>query len=93
MERCIGQLKRRFHVLHGEVRVSPEKTCKIIHVCAMLHNICKDRNIPLPPDEDDDDLEGAAGANEDGPANPDVAAPNGRNGQHFRDHIANLYFK
>lgn len=59
----------------------------------MLHNICKDRNIPLPPDEDDDDLEGAAGANEDGPANPDVAAPNGRNGQHFRDHIANLYFK
>lgn len=48
VERGIGQLKRRFHVLHGEVRVSPQKTCKIILSCAVLHNICKDRNIQLP---------------------------------------------
>lgn len=48
VERGIGQLKRRFHVLHGEVRVSPQKTCKIILACAVLHNICKDRNIQLP---------------------------------------------
>lgn len=93
MERCIGQLKRRFHVLHGEVCVSPQKTCKIIHVCAILHNICKDRNIPLPPDDADDDLEDAAGANENVPANPNAAAPDGRNGHRFRDYIANLHFK
>ncbi|WAR28858.1 hypothetical protein MAR_014562 [Mya arenaria] len=27
VERGIGQLKRRFGVLHGEVRVQPEKAC------------------------------------------------------------------
>ncbi|KAG0715304.1 hypothetical protein GWK47_012247 [Chionoecetes opilio] len=26
--------------------------CKIIHVCGMLHNICKDRNINIPVDEE-----------------------------------------
>ncbi|KAK3859062.1 hypothetical protein Pcinc_034785 [Petrolisthes cinctipes] len=92
VERCIGQLKRRFHVLHGEVRLSPEKTCKIIHVCGMLHNICKARNIPLPPDEEEDDVDGAAEPNEDVPANPNAAGPAGRNGHHFRDYIANLQF-
>ncbi|XP_067659984.1 putative nuclease HARBI1 [Haliotis asinina] len=48
VERAIGQLKRRFRVLHGEIRLKPEKAAKVITVCAMLHNICKDRNIGLP---------------------------------------------
>ena len=44
----IGQLKWRFHVQHGEVRVSPPlNVCKIIQACGMLHNICKEQNIPL----------------------------------------------
>ncbi|XP_048879280.1 putative nuclease HARBI1 [Brienomyrus brachyistius] len=34
VERGIGQLKRRFHVLHGEVRLSPAKVCKVITACA-----------------------------------------------------------
>ncbi|KAG0723492.1 hypothetical protein GWK47_042635 [Chionoecetes opilio] len=28
--------------------------CKIIHVCGLLHNICKDRNINIPVDEEYD---------------------------------------
>lgn len=48
VERGIGQLKRRFHVLHSEVRLTPLKTCKVILACALLHNICKFRNIDLP---------------------------------------------
>ncbi|XP_046577279.1 putative nuclease HARBI1 [Haliotis rubra] len=48
VERGIGQLKRRFHVLHGEVRLSPQKACKVIIACAVLHNISKDRNVPMP---------------------------------------------
>lgn len=53
VERGIGLLKRRFHVLHGEVRLSPEKTCDVIAACAVLYNICKDRNIVLHEEEDD----------------------------------------
>ena len=56
MERGIGQLKRRFHVLHSEVRLEPQKTCKVILACAVLHNICKLRNIALPDAEDDEEM-------------------------------------
>ncbi len=55
MERGIGQLKRRFHVLHGEIRQSPEHASRIIMACGILHNICKARNIPLLDDDGDDD--------------------------------------
>lgn len=59
VERGIGQLKRRFHVLHSEIRLSPEKTSKVITVCALLHNLCRQRNIPQTEDgdefDDDDD--------------------------------------
>ncbi|XP_045120163.1 uncharacterized protein LOC123509717 isoform X2 [Portunus trituberculatus] len=51
VERGIGQLKRWFHVLHGEIRVNPIKTSKIVMVCAALHNLCKERNLQLPDDE------------------------------------------
>ncbi|XP_059380106.1 putative nuclease HARBI1 [Carassius carassius] len=30
VEQGIGQLKRRFHILHGEVRLAPGKVCKVI---------------------------------------------------------------
>uniref|UniRef100_A0A3B4GB47 DDE Tnp4 domain-containing protein n=1 Tax=Pundamilia nyererei TaxID=303518 RepID=A0A3B4GB47_9CICH len=39
VERGIGQLKRRFHVLHREVQLRPEKVSKVIIACAILHNI------------------------------------------------------
>ncbi|XP_052691859.1 putative nuclease HARBI1 [Crassostrea angulata] len=53
VERGIGQLKRRFHVLHGEIRLSPDKACQVIVACCILHNICKDRQIPCPLDDGD----------------------------------------
>ncbi|KAG0724065.1 hypothetical protein GWK47_041447 [Chionoecetes opilio] len=34
--------------------VTLQHVCKIIHVCGMLHNICKDRNINIPVDEEYD---------------------------------------
>lgn len=63
VERGIGQLKRRFHVLHGEVRLSPDKTCQVIVACCILHNICKDRQIPCPLDGDLDDNQQNDGLN------------------------------
>jgi len=43
-------MKRRFHVLHGEIRLSPDRASTVITVCAPLHNLCKQRNIPQPDD-------------------------------------------
>ncbi|XP_052000928.1 putative nuclease HARBI1 [Xyrauchen texanus] len=63
VERGIGQLKLSFHVLHSEIRLSPEKTGKVLTVCALLHNLCRQRNIPQTgdgdefDDDDDDDNE------------------------------------
>lgn len=39
IERVFGWWKRRFHVLHSEVRMKPAKVCRIIGACAVLHNI------------------------------------------------------
>ncbi|XP_064643104.1 putative nuclease HARBI1 [Lineus longissimus] len=47
IERCFGTLKRRFHCLHGEIRMRPERTCKIIIACCVLNNIAIDRREPL----------------------------------------------
>ncbi|XP_052806504.1 putative nuclease HARBI1 [Mya arenaria] len=47
VERGIGQLKRRWGILNGEIQLKPENACKVIIACAVLHNICKRRNIPL----------------------------------------------
>ncbi len=79
----IGQWKRRFHILHSEIRYSPERVCRIIMACAILHNICKRCNIPPPPEDDDD---GEAG---------DASPPSNINpcdGAAFRQHFANLHF-
>ncbi|CAB1449106.1 unnamed protein product [Pleuronectes platessa] len=48
-------MKRRFHVLHGEIRLTPERASTVITVCAILHNLCKRRNIPQPDDDDDEE--------------------------------------
>lgn len=92
MERAIGQLKRRFHVLHGEVRLNPGKTCKVIYACAMLHNLCKDRNIPLPADDDRDD-EDLGEARELADEDLHQHLPQIRNVGQMRNHFAHLHFK
>ncbi|KAJ8411826.1 hypothetical protein AAFF_G00154640 [Aldrovandia affinis] len=78
VERGIGQLKRRFHVLHGEIWLTPEKASRVITVCAILHNLCKQHNIPQPEEEDDD--EGG------------VAAPVQQSGVAYRAHYTNTHF-
>lgn len=93
VERGIGQLKRRFHVLHGEVRLAPEKTCKMINVCAVLHNICKTRGIPVPDDADNPLEDVAVPIQQGDQVHAHPALPVARNGHPFRDYIANLHFK
>ena len=97
MERGIGQLKRRFHVLHGEVRLDPTKTSKLVYVCAMLHNLCKARNIPLPDDADDHQhhSDGEEGEGEHNAGNVAMVNPVGpaRTVTQMRDAFANLHFK
>ncbi|KAL1005452.1 hypothetical protein UPYG_G00059310 [Umbra pygmaea] len=48
IERCIGVLKRRFHCLHGEIRMKPERACTIIAATVVLHNICVEKRLPDP---------------------------------------------
>ncbi|XP_052217864.1 putative nuclease HARBI1 [Dreissena polymorpha] len=47
VERSIGILKRRWAILHNEIRLHPLKSCKVILSCAVLHNICNMRNLPM----------------------------------------------
>ena len=47
IERTFGWWKRRFHLLHSEIRMTPEKTCILIGACAILHNIAILRNEPV----------------------------------------------
>ena len=36
IEQTYGRWKRRFHVLHSEIRMAPEKVCLIIGACAVF---------------------------------------------------------
>ena len=82
IERTFGVLKRRFHVLHSENRMAPDRVCTIVVACCILHNIAIDNNEPLPNfddsvpwDEEDDNFVG------------------NETGQAVRAHIANTYFQ
>ena len=75
-------MKRRFHVLHGEIRLTPERASTVITVCAILHNLCKRRNIPQPDDDDDDD---------DGDQHYKEFGRVELSGQAFRDHFENTF--
>ena len=79
MERGNGQMKRWF--MHSaEIRLTPERASTVITVCAILHNLCKRRNIPQPDDDDDD---GDQHDKEFGCVVP--------SGQAFRDHFENTF--
>ncbi len=100
MERGIGQLKRRFHVLHGEIRQSPERVSRIIMACGILHNICKARNIPLlddhgddnddDDDDNDDDSDDDYDGNDNSTINPTLQSGSSR--ESIRDCFTNLHF-
>ncbi|KAM7285220.1 putative voltage-dependent sodium channel [Ixodes scapularis] len=44
----IGQLKRRFHCLHAELRMQPERCCDITVACCVLHNLAKTYPCSMP---------------------------------------------
>ena len=79
IERSFGILKRRFHILHGEVRMAPERVCTITVACCILHNIAIENNEPLP-----DDIEEHP--------NVDIPFAGVETGQGVKNHIANTYF-
>ncbi|CAC5407309.1 HARBI1 [Mytilus coruscus] len=82
IERTFGILKRKFHVLHSEVRMKPEKICRIFGACAVLHNIASSRNEPLVNDD-------GAGVRLDQPVQVPVflGVQDGRN---TREHVARV---
>jgi hypothetical protein len=54
VEQVIGRWKRRFHSLHGELRIKLDKVPQFIIAAAVLHNICRMRG---QPDVDDEEME------------------------------------
>ncbi|XP_046576801.1 putative nuclease HARBI1 [Haliotis rubra] len=80
IERTFGRWKRRFHVLHSEVRMEPSRVCCIVVACAVLHNIAIDM---CEPDDDRANID----------EQPPVEAYGGRHdGKGIRDHIARTFF-
>lgn len=91
VERGIGQLKRCFRVLHGEVRLTPDKVCKVIIACAILHNICKARQIAAPLEGDGDE-----DSNDDDGGEENINFPQGnmaQSGLPYRARFTNLCFR
>lgn len=81
IERVNGQLKRRFHCLHAELRVEPGRACKIILACVVLFNLSKDfPGIEREVEEEIEEVE------EDGQGG------NAENGNIVRDAIINNFF-
>ncbi|CAH1962759.1 unnamed protein product [Acanthoscelides obtectus] len=44
IERCFGQLKQRFPILHNKIRVDTEKVPSLVMSCFILHNVAKHLN-------------------------------------------------
>ncbi|XP_071155445.1 putative nuclease HARBI1 [Mytilus edulis] len=81
IERTFGVWKRRFHVLHSEIRMKPDKVCRIIGACAVLHNIAVLRKEPLDETPCNN------------PPPVPVNAYNGpQDGKSVRDYIARSFF-
>ncbi|KYN19331.1 hypothetical protein ALC57_08336 [Trachymyrmex cornetzi] len=56
IKQCNGLLKMHFRCLlkHRVLHYSPPTASKIIYTCAVLHNICISKNVPMPLDLNDD---------------------------------------
>ena len=52
VERCIGVLKRRWHRLHGEIRLATRRVCKVITACVVLHNRAMSLRLAPPEGEE-----------------------------------------
>ncbi|XP_069102654.1 putative nuclease HARBI1 [Argopecten irradians] len=83
IERTFGVWKRRFHVLHGEIRMKPTRVCAIIGACAVLHNLAimlREPEMDADGEIETDDIQ-------------NNALYNGhQDGQSVRRHITATYF-
>lgn len=51
IERAFGVLKMRFRCIDrsgGTLLFRPERACRIVTACVVLHNICINNNVPVP---------------------------------------------
>lgn len=58
IEQCFGILKMRFRCLqrYRTLHFAPDRCCRIVNACAVLHNMCIAYSVHQP--EDDDVVEG-----------------------------------
>ncbi|KAL9977563.1 hypothetical protein ACROYT_G014982 [Oculina patagonica] len=80
VEQTLRRWKRRFHVLHSEIRMSPMRACNVIGGCAVLHTLAVLLNEPI--NDDSLDIEPKEVDPYHGP----------QRGFAMRDHIFNTYF-
>lgn len=89
IERCFGQLKKRFPILQHPIRVALEKVPSIIVSCVILHNIAKYLQDDLPWDETEHENDNENG-NENLPEEEIGDAARRRLGQRKRDEIKTI---
>ncbi|XP_053385903.1 putative nuclease HARBI1 isoform X1 [Mercenaria mercenaria] len=81
VERTFGVWKRKFHVLHSEVRMKPAKVSRVIVACAVLHNLAILWNEPEPQEPQDDDEQ---------PQPDQYQGP--QDGRGVRNYVTNTFF-
>lgn len=87
IERCFGQLKKRFSILQNPIRVALDKVPSIVLACATLHNIAKHLQDEFPWNDSELEQDNADGAFEGVPENE---AARRRHGQRKRDELKNV---
>jgi len=85
VEQTIGRWKRRFHALHGELRLSLKNIPRAIVAAAVLHNIAIKRNLPHFDGEEDNFVD-------DQPVEIPFLNERGRNVDAYRNIICENYF-
>ena len=66
VQRSIGMAKQRWHCLRCCLRLQPQKACKVILVCFMLHNCARHFKLPPPPHDSDNWKKDDAGDEKNG---------------------------
>ena len=82
IECAFGRLKKRFRILHDEMRISKEKAPMIIMAAMILHNIAIDLN--MPDFEEDMEMDNIENVNHEHNLN---------NGFEVRNHIVETFFQ